>query len=358
MKYSLLILTFILIGNINAQPDQQLIPEYALIGKSAKELHLLRNEIFARHGYIFKTEKLKNHFSIKRWYKPEFENINSKLSEIDKKNINRILEYEKAIKENKYEKLYSNYTEASISKFKDKSDGTLITKTRQVSYHRNYKIGRIKKVAESIDYGGEGLPTVIYAETVDPSMPYWSTTKYFNELIFDTDYYKAIEYGCCGAETYYEFYNYKTEIPFFKTNEKYFSIEIPNTGIDLFIGYNHEISNKDDNIIANLNLSTVNGLINSIIFKTKNKKDIEDIITYFTPNIELIVSDSDDVIRGNKVTLWSMNFKKNIRDISGFSIKINFIGENTGKRAVIEIPIKNGFLNGISENQTMIIELK
>jgi len=357
MKYFTLILSLILAGQIFAQPDQQLIPNYVLTGKSSDELRLLRNEIFARHGYIFKTEELKNHFSTKKWYKPEFENINSKLSEIDKENINRILEYEKAIKENKYENLYSNYTEASISKFKDRSDGTLITKTREVSFHRNYKIGRIKKVVESTDYGGEGLPTVIYAETVDPSMPYWSTTKYFNELIFDTDYYKAIEYGCCDAETYYEFYNYKTEIPFFKTNEKYFLIEIPNTEIDLFIGYNHEISNKDDNIIANLNLSTVYGLINSITFKTKNRKDTEDIITYFTPNIELIVSDLDDV-RGNRVTLWSMNFKKDIRKITGFSLIINFIGENTGRKASIVIPIDKGFLNGNSENQTMIVELK
>lgn len=36
----------------------------------AKKLRLARNELYARHGYIFKDEKLNEYFSKKSWYNP------------------------------------------------------------------------------------------------------------------------------------------------------------------------------------------------------------------------------------------------------------------------------------------------
>lgn len=35
------------------------------------ELSLMRNEVFARYGYIFKKEELREYFSDKTWYKPQ-----------------------------------------------------------------------------------------------------------------------------------------------------------------------------------------------------------------------------------------------------------------------------------------------
>lgn len=37
---------------------------------SKKELRYARNELYARHGYIFKDEELKNYFESKSWYTP------------------------------------------------------------------------------------------------------------------------------------------------------------------------------------------------------------------------------------------------------------------------------------------------
>lgn len=31
----------------------------------------VRNEIFARHGYVFKTEKYRECFGKKKWYRPD-----------------------------------------------------------------------------------------------------------------------------------------------------------------------------------------------------------------------------------------------------------------------------------------------
>ena len=67
--------------------------------KSLDELRLLRNEIFARKGYKFNSEDLRKHFSSFEWYKPKYDNVDSILSDIDKKNIQTILVLERNKKE-------------------------------------------------------------------------------------------------------------------------------------------------------------------------------------------------------------------------------------------------------------------
>lgn len=56
-------------------------------GREAAELRIARNEIFARHGYIFKSEDLQEHFAQFDWYKAEFANVDSKMTALEKKNI-------------------------------------------------------------------------------------------------------------------------------------------------------------------------------------------------------------------------------------------------------------------------------
>ena len=62
-----------------------------------EELRLARNEIYARHGYIFESEDLKKHFTSKSWYVPsvESEQFDQKiLNNYEQANLNLILEYE------------------------------------------------------------------------------------------------------------------------------------------------------------------------------------------------------------------------------------------------------------------------
>ena len=57
---------------------------------SGDELRLIRNSIFARHGYVFQSDDLKAYFSQFDWYKPRYSDVSSSLSAIERKNIKTI----------------------------------------------------------------------------------------------------------------------------------------------------------------------------------------------------------------------------------------------------------------------------
>ena len=80
---------------INSKMDSLLISDL-----SKNDLRLLRNEIFARHGYIFNTKELSEYFSQYDWYKPAFDasNIENKLTETDRFNITLIRSIEEKLK--------------------------------------------------------------------------------------------------------------------------------------------------------------------------------------------------------------------------------------------------------------------
>jgi len=61
---------------------------------SARELKIMRNEIFARHGYIFKTDDMSTYFREQSWYVPRYNNVNNMLTSIEKENIKLIQSYE------------------------------------------------------------------------------------------------------------------------------------------------------------------------------------------------------------------------------------------------------------------------
>ena len=61
---------------------------------SQDEVALLRNEIYARHGYIFNREKYKTYFGEKTWYKPNANFDENMLNSIERKNKDFIVKYE------------------------------------------------------------------------------------------------------------------------------------------------------------------------------------------------------------------------------------------------------------------------
>ncbi|MDH7444365.1 YARHG domain-containing protein [Aquimarina sp. 2201CG14-23] len=62
-----------------------------LDGKTEEELAIIKNEIFASHGYMFKTKKWQDYFESKSWYIPTTGDAVNKLSTIERKNIELIL---------------------------------------------------------------------------------------------------------------------------------------------------------------------------------------------------------------------------------------------------------------------------
>lgn len=72
----------------------RILTEKDIAGLSKKELRIIRNEIYARHGYIFKTDDMKVYFSSQPWYKGTRSDVSSLLSDIEKKNVEFIKRHE------------------------------------------------------------------------------------------------------------------------------------------------------------------------------------------------------------------------------------------------------------------------
>jgi len=77
------------------QASERLLSDSDLRYLSKEDLKIMRNEIFARHGFIFQTDAMKTYFRNQSWYSPRYSNVNSWLTNIEQKNIALIQSYEK-----------------------------------------------------------------------------------------------------------------------------------------------------------------------------------------------------------------------------------------------------------------------
>ncbi len=65
-----------------------------------EELNFMINEIYARHGYSFKSKEWASQFAEMDWYVPCYTDVSGKLTSIEKKNIKRLKEMSKYLEEN------------------------------------------------------------------------------------------------------------------------------------------------------------------------------------------------------------------------------------------------------------------
>lgn len=67
---------------------------------SRSEARLVRNEFYARYGFVFKSGELKKHFEGKEWYKPNAKlttvQIHNMFNATERKNYQRIVQFEKS----------------------------------------------------------------------------------------------------------------------------------------------------------------------------------------------------------------------------------------------------------------------
>ena len=74
---------------------KRILKDNDLIGLSKEELRIMRNWIYARHGYSFRSKDLQNYFSQFEWYHPKFTDVPyDMLSDIEQKNIELIKRHE------------------------------------------------------------------------------------------------------------------------------------------------------------------------------------------------------------------------------------------------------------------------
>lgn len=77
--------------------ENRTISEQMLQGLSLHELRLLRNEIYARHGRMFRAEWLQQYFYGQPWYTPDENFKDESLSGTHKVNVETIVKYENRI---------------------------------------------------------------------------------------------------------------------------------------------------------------------------------------------------------------------------------------------------------------------
>lgn len=118
--------------------DEELV--LAEIQKRLDTCELIRNEIYAKNGYIFSESKWDEFFTPLSWYEPDIFFEYAKLNEIEKINIKQILEFENAMKDfedKTFEEVIKSLKEYSL-KYDDKfkisyTDGDSFKKSRTYS---------------------------------------------------------------------------------------------------------------------------------------------------------------------------------------------------------------------------------
>ena len=80
-------------------PDYDWLSSYKvtysdIAGKSGSELRVMRNYIYARHGYKFKSKDLQQYFAQYPWYTPLYNDVSGSLNSVEKANVQFIRSYE------------------------------------------------------------------------------------------------------------------------------------------------------------------------------------------------------------------------------------------------------------------------
>jgi hypothetical protein len=66
-------------------------------GRGCGELKIMRNEIFARRGYIFRTPDMIDYFSRQSWYRGTARDVGGRLSPVERGNVRTIQSYENSV---------------------------------------------------------------------------------------------------------------------------------------------------------------------------------------------------------------------------------------------------------------------
>ncbi len=80
-------------GNYTQASEKLLTPE-ELKEYTKKELNLMKNEIYARYGYRFKSRPLSDYFNKQKWYRPQKNNVDRYFSHFELENIKLIKQIE------------------------------------------------------------------------------------------------------------------------------------------------------------------------------------------------------------------------------------------------------------------------
>ncbi len=85
----------------------------AIYAMGTKELDYARNEIYARHGYVFHSPQYNTYFTSKEWYNPVEDNSSITLNKLEQYNI-ALIEFTKELRERDYGGEFERVSEQNI----------------------------------------------------------------------------------------------------------------------------------------------------------------------------------------------------------------------------------------------------
>ncbi|MDF2985368.1 MAG: hypothetical protein K0R50_878 [Eubacterium sp.] len=189
--------------------NKVVLSEKDLYELSAYSLDIARNEIFARHGYVFKNESYADYFSTMPWYKKNSKFKESMLSSIEKKNTEFIRSY--------VNKLRSNFKEVKGKNITIDLNGDGIKENIALTCTTGSDKYSLKVNKASISGTGDNLDGVMYIADID-------TKDKYKEIAI-TESGPSADYN-----TYFYYYNGSRLIFMGKVQGSDFSIKASGTG--------------------------------------------------------------------------------------------------------------------------------
>ena len=76
------------------QTSLHVLNEGDFAGLTCPDLRLMRNEIYARHGHIFVSGDMRDHFAAQPWYTPQVADATGMLTPVEKENVGLVMKRE------------------------------------------------------------------------------------------------------------------------------------------------------------------------------------------------------------------------------------------------------------------------
>lgn len=179
--------------------DKKYLSKDEIRTKTVDEMLLGRNEIFARHGYIFTDENLKNHFESTSWYKgtipAEQFNSDQVFNDFEKKNVELIKQVEDEI---------NGVSEETTQGSEDTEAQKVIEDARAFVVGKQFHLKDSQLLVEFTD-AGEFIAIGYYGS--DPLTNKYCTYEFSATYAYHKDVYQYLTYVTIeGVEYYFRYF--------------------------------------------------------------------------------------------------------------------------------------------------------
>jgi len=332
--------------SIKAQntPEQLKLTKEFLAGKSAKELRIMRNEIFARYGYKFSSDYLADYFSKKRWYNAESKNVMDDLTAIDIHNINLIKDFEETPKsyELRYSDTTANLLKQRIFVVTEDDDHFVFDAHREISIDTVFDW----VIKRDLTHGGtESNYNIFTIESLEKPI---IRTHYVRDVILFQDFYITTPREVNIVEDdINRFYGDTQRKSIFSFNKNLIEVEDKESRT-LFIGYsniNWE-SRKDEFYIGTLYCFQPKDKLYELEIFAENQEEYHMYEKHYAADITIKDQNLNDT--------HSKYIKQiEINSLDNFELEI-IIKPPYMEDKEVNIKIKNGLINGINLKQQVL----